>query len=106
MKQIPMPLEPPLPPPPLKFDSETYSEGLDKERLGRQLAAVKALMGDGAWRSLREISAAVGCPEASASARLRDLRKHRCGGHLVERRRRGDPAAGVHEYRLRGGGDE
>ena len=36
-------------------------------------------------------------PEASISARLRDFRKH---GLSVERRRRGDPRAGLWEYRV------
>lgn len=40
---------------------------------------------------------ATGAPEASASARLRDLRR---AGLTVERRRRGDPKAGLWEYRV------
>lgn len=75
----------------------TIEQELDAPRLGRQLLAVRLLMADGQWRTLREISEATKAPEASASARLRELRHD---GHTVERRRRGDPRAGLHEYRL------
>ena len=80
-----------------EFDGKTYDPVLDKARLSRQLDAVKDLMRDGEWRSLGEIAAATGCPEASVSARLRDLRKLKFGGHIVERRRLSE---GLHEYRL------
>ena len=77
------------------FDSPIPS-AVDRERLGRQEAAVLALMRDGAWRSLRQISEATGAPEASASARLRDLRRD---GWTVERDNRG---GGLWAYRVRG----
>ncbi len=54
----------------------------------------------GWWWTLREISQHTGDPEASISARLRDLRKARFGAHTVNRRRRGDPTKGVFEYQL------
>jgi predicted transcriptional regulator len=41
----------------------------------RQARRVIGCMADGAWRTLAEISAATGDPEASVSARLRDMRK-------------------------------
>lgn len=75
----------------------TYVHTLDAARLNRQQAEVFALMRDGTWRTLAEISRATYNPEASVSARLRDLRRL---GMTVERRRRGDPRAGLHEYRL------
>jgi len=43
-------------------------------------------MSDGQWRTLGELSALTGDPEASISARLRDLRKPRFGGLTVERK--------------------
>ena len=61
-------------------------------------------MRDGAWRTLDEISVAVGAPPASVSARLRDLRKEKFGAHLVERRSRGERGRGLYEYRVREGG--
>ena len=54
----------------------TYVPSLDRERLGEQYLRVWDLMIDGQWRSLREISNATGDPEASVSARLRDVRKN------------------------------
>lgn len=82
------------------FDGETFDASLDHKRLGAQMGAVRALMGDGAWRTLREISLALGEPEASISARLRDLRKVKFGALTVELRRRGEPAEGLFEYRV------
>lgn len=71
----------------------------DNARLGEQQAHVTALMLDGKWRTLAEISAAVGAPEASVSARLRDMRKERNGAYVVERARR---SAAQWEYRVAG----
>lgn len=68
------------------FDGKTYGPS-DGPRLGVQLAQVASLMRDGQWRTLYEIARATGCPPQSASARLRDLRKPRFGGHTVERQR-------------------
>lgn len=59
----------------------------DQARLGRQMATVSDLMRDGRWRTLAEIASLTGAPEASVSARLRDLRKPKFGGYVVERRR-------------------
>lgn len=81
-------------------DGATFDRGLDLDRLNAQTRRVYDLMRDGTWRTLREIAAATGDPEASVSARLRDLRKAAFGGFTVERRRRGEPKAGIWEYRL------
>jgi hypothetical protein len=68
------------------FDGETYVEERDRERLSRQLRLVLDLMSDQAWRTLDQISSAIGGePPASVSARLRDLRKERFGAHTVDR---------------------
>ena len=55
-------------------------------RLARQLEAVRSLMQDCVPRTLGEIEAATGYPQASISARLRDLRRKEHGEHIVERR--------------------
>ncbi len=81
-----------------EFDGETYDPARDHDRLGRQMSAVRALMGDGEWRNLREIATLTGHPEASVSARLRDLRKPSFGGYLVDREY---VAQGEHIYRMR-----
>jgi len=80
------------------FDGATYQPHLDHKRLGKQLKAVLLLMQDHQWHTLSEASIATGYPEASVSARLRDLRKEKFGAYTLEHRRRGD--GGTWEYRL------
>lgn len=82
------------------FDGATYHAADDYERLSSQLERVKALMYDGEWRTLPQIQAIVGGSEAGISARLRDLRKSRFGGFLVNRRRLGDASRGVWSYQV------
>ena len=82
------------------FDGATYDPNLDHHRLAKQLLRVFAVMRDGKWRTLEEVSTIVVAPEGSVSARLRDFRKDKFGGHEVERRRRGDEERGLWEYRV------
>lgn len=79
------------------FDGATFDATLDLSRLNAQMRRVYGVMQDGEWLSLREISQKTGDPEASISARLRDLRKERFGGFNVERRRL---SHGLNQYRL------
>jgi hypothetical protein len=67
-------------------------------RLNKQQARVWAIMRDGLWHTLAEMSHRTGDPEASISARFRDLRKRKYGGHTIERELIGD---GLFRYRLR-----
>ena len=82
------------------FDGPTYKAEHDAERLSRLLDKVFDCMRDRRFRTLQEIQAITGGSEAGVSARLRDLRKSRWGGHTVERRRRGEAARGIYEYQL------
>ena len=83
------------------FGGSTFDPARDGERLERQADRVRELMVDGQWRTLAEISAATGAPEASVSARLRDLRRD---GYVVER---AFVERGLHRYRVsRGEGGE
>jgi len=60
----------------------------DHRRLTRQLDVVRAFMvNSGQWHTLAEIERSTGFPQASISARLRDLRKEKFGGFNVERKR-------------------
>jgi len=80
------------------FDGSTYDSQQDGPRLGKQLEKVYNIMRDANWRTLPEIQNLL--PEAttqSISARLRDFRKPKFGGFLVERRR---VEGGLFEYRL------
>lgn len=79
-------------------DGETFDVELDMVRLNSQARKVYTVMYAGAWMTLREIAALADAPEASVSARLRDFRKERFGGHTVERRRRANTSSW--EYRL------
>ena len=72
-------------------------EERDAPRLGRQLVAVLRVMQDGKWHTLAGLAHATGHPEASISARLRDLRKPRFGRAVVERKR---SDGGLFWYRL------
>jgi hypothetical protein len=88
---------------PVHFDGATYEPERDAVRLGRQMTAVFRLMQDGAWRTPRQIQAAITIPsefepsDSAITARLRDLRKQKFGGHTVDALRRRD---GSFEYRL------
>ena len=79
------------------FDGKTYDPALDRDRLKRQLGRVWTIVINGDWHTLHEIAMETGAPEASVSARLRDLRKPKFGAYNVEHRRR---AGGLWEYRV------
>jgi hypothetical protein len=78
------------------------NHALDAGRLGEQRRRVKwhmlSRLSD-VWVTLAELSAVVAAPEASVSARLRDLRKKRYGAYTVEKRRRKAGCA-TYEYRV------
>ena len=78
-------------------DGETYEHERDHERIAAQRGRVKAVMQDGTWHTLGYIESKTGDPQASISARLRDLRKTKFGGHTVDRQYAGE---GLWEYRM------
>lgn len=91
----------PLPPSRLQLsdhDGATYTPALDRARLNAQTQRVFDVVIDGKWRTLAEIATITHDPEASVSARLRDLRKQKFGGFVVHRRRRGIEERGLFEY--------
>ena len=87
---------------PPHFNGPDYDPKLDHVRLTGQIARIWGVMvvPGGLWRTLAEIAVMTGDPEASISAQLRHLRKERFGGHIIEKRRRGQPFRGHWEYRL------
>ena len=89
----------PYVPPSKAFDGATYKPERDYPRLSGQLKRVFETMRDGEWHSPADLVAKCGGTEASVTARARDLRKRKYGGHVVERRYWGN---GLHQYRLRG----
>jgi len=69
------------------FEGATYDEVLDKDRLLTQLDKIYEAIKDGNWYSLAQLASMTGAPEASVSAQLRNLRKQKHGGHIIDRRR-------------------
>lgn len=84
------------------FDGVTFDESEDGDRLRGQLGRVYSMMRGGQWWRLRELVELCGGTEAAISARIRDLRKEKWGGHTVQRRRVVG-ANGLWEYRLADG---
>ena len=80
------------------FDGRTFEPKVDLKRLKSQQADVARAMADGGWHTLHALAFRTGHPEASVSARLRDLRKPRWGSNLIQRRRH--LGGGLWEYRL------
>lgn len=85
------------PPPDGPRQGDTYDDTRDRDRLNRQARLVWRVMTDHQWHTLAELSFLTDQPEASVSARLRDLRKRRFGSHTVHRRYAG---GGLWEYQL------
>ena len=83
-----------------RFNGSDYVPKFDDCRLRGQIGRVYSVMKDGGWRTLGEIEQATKDPQASISAQLRHLRKARFGGHIVEKRPRGNRLDGLFEYRL------
>jgi len=79
------------------FSGTTYDPILDRTRLTTQLNRVFDKMRDGQWHTLAELAEYSGGTEAAVSARIRDFRKARFGGHTVERER---VRAGLWRYKL------
>jgi hypothetical protein len=82
--------------------ANSFDAKLDRERLSSQMRRVEELMQDGESRTLHEIAVALRklypgshFPEASLSARLRDMRR---AGYTVERERR-SAKSGLWQYR-------
>lgn len=68
-----------------KFDGATLKP-TDNSRLRAQLDKVRSVMLAGGWFTLEQLSTETLAPQASVSARLRDLRKLKFGAYNVERR--------------------
>jgi len=81
-------------------DGETFDPAHDLKRLNKQATHIFQFMNDQRWHTLTDISRATRYPEASVSARLRDLRKIRFGASTVERRLAHNDDSGLWEYRL------
>ncbi len=66
------------------FDGVTIDPELDDGRLTTKVGKTyQAMRGGGGWK-LSELAERIESTEAGASARIRDLRKPRWGGHVIE----------------------
>lgn len=72
------------------FQGKSYVADRDEDRLKRQLDQVYNFMKDSKWHTPEEITGAIDGTWASASSRIRDLRKSQHGGHVILRRYDGD----------------
>jgi hypothetical protein len=79
------------------FSGQTYNPAEDHARLTSQLNKVFDCMKDGQWHTIPELAQYAGGSEAAVSARIRDFRKQRFGGHTVERER---VKKGLYRYKL------
>jgi hypothetical protein len=120
--QLPLSFDPKPPRRRPPFDGK-YDVSKDHKRMAHQLDTVREFMADGVWRTVAEIVQALTthemaqgtclrckttdraqpcllahATETGISARLRDLRKPKFGGYVVESKRRYD--GGLWEYRL------
>lgn len=68
-------------------------------RTQRLVEKCRVLMAGGAWWTIAQMALVLGCSEYTASARIRDQRKKRYGGHRVVKR----PVPGGFEYRMEPG---
>lgn len=89
-----------LPPPERRFLGDTYEAQQDCRRLTKQLLSVWRVFDRhrDEWLTLSHIAQEAGCPEASASARYRDLKRPAFGAWPMQRDRR---PGGLHVYRMR-----
>jgi predicted transcriptional regulator len=78
------------------FEGATYDESLDYARLSTQIEDVLNSMLDQKWHMMQDIAASINAPEPSVSAQIRNLRKEKHGGYVIDRRRVGN----TYEYRL------
>ncbi len=91
---------------PPHFDGAVYDKEKDLVRLTGQILRVWDIIKDGQWRTVDEIHSSIivehneNDPECSISAQLRNLRKARFGGHLIDKQRRGGDLSALWEYRL------
>ena len=66
-----------------RMDGATFDAAQDGPRLTLHLEKVRCLLSTGRPWTAADIGARVGCSEAAASARCRDLRKAKFGAHDV-----------------------
>lgn len=79
------------------FHGSDIDMNRDAKRLTGQLLDIYALMKDGNWRTLNEISKITGHPPASISAQLRNFRRVEFGSFDLQKNYLGN---GLYQYRI------
>jgi hypothetical protein len=79
------------------FDGAVYVKERDYNRLAKNHWKLRDLMQDQVYRTLAQISDLTQIPPASVSAGLRDFRKAKFGGHVLNRKYLGN---GLYSYQL------
>jgi len=85
------------PPQEPRFGGETYDPERDRKRLTGSLLKIRVAMAPGGWWTLARLADIGECSPAAASARVRDLRKSKFGGHTIDREYVAD---GIWRYRM------
>ncbi len=81
-----------------EFGGATYDEKRDGSRLKAQLDRVRSVMLRNSWMTLEQLAEQAEAPQASVSARIRDLRKLQFGGYTIEREY---VSRGLFKYRIK-----
>ncbi len=88
-------------------DGATFDQKRDGKRLETQQARVLAVLRCGEWLTVSEVQARIALmfdghrdPETSIGSRIRDLRKAKFGLFRIDSRTRGNPRAGLWEWRM------
>ena len=88
-------------------DGATFDQAHDGKRLGTQQERVLTVLRCGEWLTVAEVQARIAQmfngqrdPETSIGTRIRDLRKAKFGLFRIDAQRRGNPKAGLWEFRL------
>ena len=80
-----------------RFDGGTFVPQRDMARLSGQLSKVRKILQDKQWHTLEELARLSGGSLAGVSARIRDLRKAKFGGHHIDRQY---VSHGIWKYRM------
>lgn len=80
-----------------EFDGAFYDSYRDKDRLTAKQKELFELMKDGLYRTVPEMTQIIGGTQTGASAAIRNFRKLKFGGYLVQIRNIGK---GLYQYRL------
>ena len=80
-----------------EFDGDDYDSTRDKERLTKQRDKIRMYMEGRDYLTVQEVAEFFNYPENSVSAQMRNLRKKKFGGRIVDREYFGN---GLYKFKL------